>query len=228
MSHQVIMLINITKQSINTVQPFLSYILWYNMQLILFNMYLYIHRHHFQTCVHLESVWPMRWMSGAGSVRSLPPGWCTLTPGVAEWTTSRPLRPGNAWKTCQLRKVWLPLVTRGHLESGGEWIMGVPPFPVHWTFWRFLMGWVVLNLDLCTCVCSSRVYQMSKLFIFSPSSGLYTCPLAMTDGAAKVIQVCGKSLKILPFLLFILNNISLTKAVWHQLFWGSVNLVFYV
>lgn len=39
-------------------------------------------------------------------------------------------------------------------------------------------------------VCSSRVYQMSKLYIFSPSSGLYTCPLAMTDGAAKVIQVC--------------------------------------
>ncbi|XP_045891506.1 acyl-CoA dehydrogenase family member 11-like isoform X2 [Micropterus dolomieu] len=34
----------------------------------------------------------------------------------------------------------------------------------------------------------SRVYQMSKLYIFSPSSGLYTCPLAMTDGAAKVIQ----------------------------------------
>lgn len=49
---------------------------------------------------------------------------------------------------------------------------------------------VVLNLNLCTYVCSSRVYQMSKLFIFSPSSGLYTCPLAMTDGAAKVIQVC--------------------------------------
>ncbi|MEQ2181784.1 hypothetical protein GOODEAATRI_015104, partial [Goodea atripinnis] len=39
----------------------------------------------------------------------------------------------------------------------------------------------------------SRVYQMSKLYIFSPSSGLYTCPLAMTDGAAKVIQVSLKS-----------------------------------
>ncbi|CAJ1068833.1 acyl-CoA dehydrogenase family member 11-like [Xyrichtys novacula] len=39
----------------------------------------------------------------------------------------------------------------------------------------------------------SRVYQMSKLFIFSPSSGLYTCPLAMTDGAAKVIQSIGVS-----------------------------------
>ncbi|XP_032435332.1 acyl-CoA dehydrogenase family member 11 [Xiphophorus hellerii] len=38
-----------------------------------------------------------------------------------------------------------------------------------------------------------RVYQMSKLYIFSPSSGLYTCPLAMTDGAAKVIQSVGVS-----------------------------------
>ncbi|XP_011614079.2 acyl-CoA dehydrogenase family member 11-like [Takifugu rubripes] len=39
----------------------------------------------------------------------------------------------------------------------------------------------------------SRVYQMCKLFLFSPSSGLYTCPLAMTDGAAKVIQSIGIS-----------------------------------
>ncbi|KAM9810934.1 acyl-CoA dehydrogenase family member 11 [Neosynchiropus ocellatus] len=39
----------------------------------------------------------------------------------------------------------------------------------------------------------SRVYQMSKLFLYSPSSGLYTCPLAMTDGAAKVIQSMGIS-----------------------------------
>uniref|UniRef100_A0A8C5DLY2 Acyl-CoA dehydrogenase family member 11-like n=1 Tax=Gouania willdenowi TaxID=441366 RepID=A0A8C5DLY2_GOUWI len=39
----------------------------------------------------------------------------------------------------------------------------------------------------------SRVYQMCKLYLFSPSSGLYTCPLAMTDGAAKVIQSIGVS-----------------------------------
>uniref|UniRef100_A0A3P8U1Y9 Acyl-CoA dehydrogenase family, member 11 n=1 Tax=Amphiprion percula TaxID=161767 RepID=A0A3P8U1Y9_AMPPE len=39
----------------------------------------------------------------------------------------------------------------------------------------------------------SRVYQMSKLYIYCPSSGLYTCPLAMTDGAAKVIQSIGVS-----------------------------------
>uniref|UniRef100_A0A7N6AFI2 Acyl-CoA dehydrogenase family, member 11 n=1 Tax=Anabas testudineus TaxID=64144 RepID=A0A7N6AFI2_ANATE len=42
----------------------------------------------------------------------------------------------------------------------------------------------------------SRVYQMSKLYIFSPSAGLYTCPLAMTDGAAKVIQSMGVSLPV--------------------------------
>uniref|UniRef100_A0A1A7XUI7 Acyl-Coenzyme A dehydrogenase family, member 11 n=2 Tax=Iconisemion striatum TaxID=60296 RepID=A0A1A7XUI7_9TELE len=42
----------------------------------------------------------------------------------------------------------------------------------------------------------SRVYQMSKLYLYSPSSGLYTCPLAMTDGAAKVIQSVGVSLPV--------------------------------
>ncbi|KXJ28911.1 acyl-CoA dehydrogenase family member 11 [Exaiptasia diaphana] len=36
----------------------------------------------------------------------------------------------------------------------------------------------------------SRIYQTIKLYLFSPSSGLYSCPLAMTDGAAKTIEVC--------------------------------------
>ncbi|XP_076452464.1 acyl-CoA dehydrogenase family member 11-like [Babylonia areolata] len=35
---------------------------------------------------------------------------------------------------------------------------------------------------------SSRLYQVSKLYLFSPSSGLYGCPLAMADGAAKIIE----------------------------------------
>lgn len=34
-----------------------------------------------------------------------------------------------------------------------------------------------------------RLYQMVKLFLFSPISGLYSCPLAMTDGAAKTAVV---------------------------------------
>ncbi|KAL8559901.1 hypothetical protein ACOMHN_016947 [Nucella lapillus] len=35
---------------------------------------------------------------------------------------------------------------------------------------------------------SSRLYQASKLYLFSPSSGLYSCPLAMADGAASLIE----------------------------------------
>lgn len=32
---------------------------------------------------------------------------------------------------------------------------------------------------------------MIKLYMFSPSSGLFSCPLAMTDGAAKSFEVLG-------------------------------------
>ncbi len=34
----------------------------------------------------------------------------------------------------------------------------------------------------------SRLYQMVKLALYSPGSGLYSCPLAMTDGAAKTLS----------------------------------------
>eukprot|EP00095_Tigriopus_kingsejongensis_P011261 maker-scaffold708_size108518-snap-gene-0.18 protein:Tk11261 transcript:maker-scaffold708_size108518-snap-gene-0.18-mRNA-1 annotation:"hypothetical protein BRAFLDRAFT_122038" len=34
----------------------------------------------------------------------------------------------------------------------------------------------------------SRIHQVAKLFLFGPSSGLFSCPLAMTDGAAKTIE----------------------------------------
>ena len=34
----------------------------------------------------------------------------------------------------------------------------------------------------------SRIHQAAKLHLFSPSSGLYNCPLAMSDGAAKLIK----------------------------------------
>ncbi|CAH1801951.1 unnamed protein product [Owenia fusiformis] len=34
----------------------------------------------------------------------------------------------------------------------------------------------------------SRLYQMAKLYLFNPSGGLYPCPLAMTDGAARSIE----------------------------------------
>ncbi len=37
----------------------------------------------------------------------------------------------------------------------------------------------------------SRIYQFAKIYMFTPSSAIYTCPLAMTDGAARLIEVYG-------------------------------------
>lgn len=38
----------------------------------------------------------------------------------------------------------------------------------------------------------SRVLQFAKLYVFHPSSAFFTCPLAMTDGAAKLLQTFGE------------------------------------
>jgi len=37
----------------------------------------------------------------------------------------------------------------------------------------------------------SRTYQFAKLYLFNPSSAVYSCPLAMTDGAARCLEVYG-------------------------------------
>lgn len=37
----------------------------------------------------------------------------------------------------------------------------------------------------------SRVYQMALLYLYSPSSAIYSCPLAMTDGAARALEIYG-------------------------------------
>lgn len=34
-----------------------------------------------------------------------------------------------------------------------------------------------------------RIFQFAKCLVFHASSGLYSCPIAMTDGAAKTLQV---------------------------------------
>ncbi|MBL90442.1 MAG: acyl-CoA dehydrogenase [Myxococcales bacterium] len=38
---------------------------------------------------------------------------------------------------------------------------------------------------------ASRICQAAKLYLFNPSSAIYTCPLAMSDGAARLIEVHG-------------------------------------
>lgn len=37
----------------------------------------------------------------------------------------------------------------------------------------------------------SRVVQFAKLYLYAPSSAIYSCPLAMTDGAARAIELYG-------------------------------------
>lgn len=37
----------------------------------------------------------------------------------------------------------------------------------------------------------SRLIQFAKIYLYHPSSAYYTCPLAMTDGAAKLIETFG-------------------------------------
>jgi alkylation response protein AidB-like acyl-CoA dehydrogenase len=38
----------------------------------------------------------------------------------------------------------------------------------------------------------SRIDQFARLYLFAPSSALYSCPLAMTDGAARFLEVHGR------------------------------------
>lgn len=98
-----------------------------------------------------------------------------------------------AWKRMKDLSAQEGLVAIGYERSFGEWRFGelaVSFLNEHNYFLFYTISLEVAAYETVLCVHCSRVYQMSKLFLFSPSSGLYTCPLAMTDGAAKVIQVC--------------------------------------
>ena len=77
---------------------------------------------------------------------------------------------------CLLKKGWWPLLMRGSTSSGG----GFPPLSVDCSYANYFI-----------CFLSSRLHQVVKLYMYSPSSGLYSCPLAMTDGAASLIEVSG-------------------------------------
>jgi alkylation response protein AidB-like acyl-CoA dehydrogenase len=42
----------------------------------------------------------------------------------------------------------------------------------------------------------SRIHQFAAVFLFHPSTDVYTCPLAMTDGAARTLSVSGNAVLI--------------------------------
>lgn len=51
---------------------------------------------------------------------------------------------------------------------------------------------------------NARIFQMAKSYLFTPDSAVFNCPLSMTDGAVRIIELYGDaSLKaeILPKLL---------------------------
>ncbi len=53
----------------------------------------------------------------------------------------------------------------------------------------------------------SRLVQFAKLYLFHPSSAFVTCPLAMSDGAARAIELYGdEALKAGPFKKLISRN----------------------
>uniref|UniRef100_A0A7E4ZPX0 Acyl-CoA dehydrogenase n=1 Tax=Panagrellus redivivus TaxID=6233 RepID=A0A7E4ZPX0_PANRE len=49
-------------------------------------------------------------------------------------------------------------------------------------------GLIAIGYDKSRSAEARRIHQFAKLYLFHPSSGLVTCPLAMTDGAAKTIS----------------------------------------
>ncbi|KAL9654414.1 hypothetical protein ABK040_010441 [Willaertia magna] len=50
-------------------------------------------------------------------------------------------------------------------------------------------GLVAIGYDKDKFKSFARIYQFCKLYLFDPSSAVYTCPLAMTDGAARLFEV---------------------------------------
>ncbi len=63
----------------------------------------------------------------------------------------------------------------------------------------------------------SRVHQFALAYLFEPSSGVYSCPLAMTDGAAKTLLASGNKALIdraLPKLTHRKIDESWTSGQW--------------
>jgi putative acyl-CoA dehydrogenase len=63
----------------------------------------------------------------------------------------------------------------------------------------------------------ARVHQFALLYLYHPSSAIYSCPLAMTDGAARVLELEGqKELRreILPHLVSRDPDVMWTAGQW--------------
>lgn len=63
----------------------------------------------------------------------------------------------------------------------------------------------------------SRIYQMAKLMLWTSGAGLYSCPIAMTDGCARIIEVNGTQEmrdEVLPRLISRNPKTFITSGQW--------------
>jgi putative acyl-CoA dehydrogenase len=63
----------------------------------------------------------------------------------------------------------------------------------------------------------ARVHQFALLYLYHPSSAIYSCPLAMTDGAARVLEIGGEEdlrREILPHLVSRDPDLMWTAGQW--------------
>ena len=63
----------------------------------------------------------------------------------------------------------------------------------------------------------ARVHQFALLYLYHPSSAIYSCPLAMTDGAARVLEIRGDEdlrREILPHLVSRDPDLMWTAGQW--------------
>ena len=61
---------------------------------------------------------------------------------------------------------------------------------------------------------SSRLHQFIKLYLFAPSSAVFGCPLAMTDGAARLLELWGSKEEVEGLEL----KVNLSYGQWRTLF----------
>lgn len=138
-------------------------------------------------------------------------------PELENTYTSDPLLKKWFSKNCnseQLKKIDSHLYRCGE-KAIGDWLIwseaaeAQPPQLISYSPWgkridqiKLSQGWMNLEADcaiegiLSTAyerkfADLSRVYQLALLYLFHPSSAFVSCPLAMTDGAARSLETLG-------------------------------------
>jgi putative acyl-CoA dehydrogenase len=98
-------------------------------------------------------------------------------------------------KACSniLQDMWLAEKNLPHLKSYSHWGERIDEIVMDEAWSRMhavsaVEGLVAIGYERKSAE-DSRIHQFLKLLIFHPSSAFYTCPLAMTDGACRVLEL---------------------------------------